>query len=47
MISLIVESKNNTNELTYKTEIDLKICENKHMVRIRKEGRRDKVGIWD
>ena len=26
MISLIVESKNNTNELTYKTEIDSKIC---------------------
>ena len=38
--------KNDTNELTYKTEVDPQ-TENKLMVTKGERGRRDKLGVWD
>ena len=38
--------ENDTNELIYKTEIDIDV-ENEHMVTKGERRRRDKLGIWD
>ena len=46
MTWLICESKNDTNELIYKTETDLD-TENKCMVTKRKRQGRDQLGVWD